>query len=233
MALFRTIDKRPRDGIVTTTTPVVVRRTTSSPTTITYDPVIPDGSITFEQIQDVSANRLLGRNPSSSGPMEEIFVGDYLTLTGTTLSFVGPLDPIDGGTGFTSYTVGDILYADSTTTLAKLPIGSENNVLTVTSGLPSWEAPSVSSFPGSPANGDLVYYNGSAWATLSRVTNTQTGSTSNIVTLPTVPAIYSEVCVYLNGVLKEEGEDYTISSNTITLTFNLLATDKVTTKYYT
>jgi len=68
---------------------------------------------------------------------------------------------------------------------------------------------------------------------LSRQTNTQTGSTSNTVTLPIVPAIYSEVCVYINGVLKEEGEDYTISSNVITLAYNLLTTDKVTTKYYT
>lgn len=231
--LFRTIDKRPKDpGVIVPQPPIVRRPTSSSTTTIVYDPEIPDGSILYEQIQDVSANRLLGRNNASSGPMEEIFVGDYLTLTGTTLSFVGPLDPTDGGTGFSSYATGDILYASSATALSKLPIGTNGQVLASNGTNPVWQT-NVSSFPGSPANGDLIYYNGSAWATLTRVTNTQTGSTSNTVTLPTVPAIYSEVCVYINGVLKEEGEDYTISSNVITLVYNLLVTDKVTTKYYT
>jgi len=39
-----------------------------------------------------------------------------------------------GGTGFTSYTTGDLLYASATNTLSKLPIGSVNEVLTVTAG---------------------------------------------------------------------------------------------------
>ena len=44
----------------------------------------------------------------------------------------------NGGTGQTGYTVGDILYADSTTTLAKLGIGSTGQVLKVASGVPAW-----------------------------------------------------------------------------------------------
>jgi hypothetical protein len=50
------------------------------------------------------------------------------------------LDADDGGTGFSSYAVGDILYADTTTTLAKLSVGSDGEVLTLASGLPSWAA---------------------------------------------------------------------------------------------
>lgn len=167
MAIFRTIDKRPREGTTAPTTPVVVRRAPSSPTTITYDPVIPDGSIDYDQIQDVSANRLLGRNPSSSGPMEEIFIGNYLGLTGTTLSFTGPLLAIDGGTGLTSFAVGDILYADTTTTLAKLPIGSAGEVLTVTAGLPAWETAASGSGFTTADNG----------LTASSATNVQLGGT--------------------------------------------------------
>lgn len=47
---------------------------------------------------------------------------------------------VQGGTGIASYTTGDTLYANSGTTLAKLAIGSNNNVLRVSSGLPAWGA---------------------------------------------------------------------------------------------
>lgn len=43
-----------------------------------------------------------------------------------------------GGTGQSSFTVGDILYASSTTALSKLPIGSSAQRLIVSSGLPAW-----------------------------------------------------------------------------------------------
>ncbi|MFA4998433.1 MAG: hypothetical protein WC514_00165 [Candidatus Paceibacterota bacterium] len=43
-----------------------------------------------------------------------------------------------GGTGFDSYTAGDILFATTTNELYKLPIGSENHVLTVIAGKPGW-----------------------------------------------------------------------------------------------
>ncbi|HQB59997.1 MAG TPA: hypothetical protein PK260_04520, partial [Candidatus Moranbacteria bacterium] len=43
-----------------------------------------------------------------------------------------------GGTGFDSYTVGDLLYASSATTLARLSIGSDGQVLTISGGVPVW-----------------------------------------------------------------------------------------------
>ena len=48
-----------------------------------------------------------------------------------------------GGTGLTSYTAGDILYASGATTLAKLAKGSDTEVLTLASGVPTWAAPTV------------------------------------------------------------------------------------------
>ena len=41
-----------------------------------------------------------------------------------------PLDPTDGGTGITSYAVGDMLYADGATSLAKLNSVAVGNVIT-------------------------------------------------------------------------------------------------------
>ena len=56
-----------------------------------------------------------------------------------TIVLGGTLDANNGGTGINSYAVGDILYADTPSTLAKLPISTTNgSILTVVSGLPSW-----------------------------------------------------------------------------------------------
>jgi len=50
------------------------------------------------------------------------------------------LDEIYGGTGKSSYNVGDILFADTTTTLDTLDIAADGYVLTTSSGLPVWES---------------------------------------------------------------------------------------------
>jgi len=47
-----------------------------------------------------------------------------------------------GGTGQSTYTTGDILYASATNTLTKLSVGSNGQVLTVSSGVPTWAAAS-------------------------------------------------------------------------------------------
>jgi hypothetical protein len=46
----------------------------------------------------------------------------------------------NGGTGFTTYTTGDLVYASATNTLSKLAVGTETYVLTVVSGAPAWAA---------------------------------------------------------------------------------------------
>jgi len=45
-----------------------------------------------------------------------------------------------GGTGTSTYVTGDILYASSVNNLYSLPIGSDNQILTVSGGIPSWGA---------------------------------------------------------------------------------------------
>lgn len=49
-----------------------------------------------------------------------------------------------GGTGLTSYSVGDILYASAAQILARRSIGSTGDVLTVAGGLPVWAPPATS-----------------------------------------------------------------------------------------
>jgi hypothetical protein len=48
------------------------------------------------------------------------------------------IGPVYGGTGLTSYTTGDIVYASGSNTLAKLPVGTNGSPLTLVAGIPSW-----------------------------------------------------------------------------------------------
>ena len=77
----------------------------------------------------------------SGGSTGLTLTGGAITTTGT-LTLGGTLNAAGGGTGQSSYTVGDILYASSTTALAKLGIGGSGQVLKVNSGIPSWQADS-------------------------------------------------------------------------------------------
>lgn len=57
-----------------------------------------------------------------------------------------------GGTGQSTVTTGDILYGSATNTWSKLGSGSNGQVLTVTSGIPSWSTPAINSGWGLSGN---------------------------------------------------------------------------------
>ena len=66
--------------------------------------------------------------------------GGPITTSGT-ITLSGTLIAANGGTGLSSYTTGDILYASGASTLAKLAIGSAGQVLKVSSGgIVEWAA---------------------------------------------------------------------------------------------
>jgi hypothetical protein len=73
-------------------------------------------------------------------------------LGGTDVT--GTLTVDKGGTGIASYTAGDLLYASGATTLAKLPKGTDGQVLSLASGAPSW---STASYPASTTANQLMY----------------------------------------------------------------------------
>lgn len=61
--------------------------------------------------------------------------------TGYTGTWSGnTIGAVYGGTSQSTYTTGDILYASASNTLTKLSVGSNGQVLTVSSGVPSWQA---------------------------------------------------------------------------------------------
>lgn len=62
-----------------------------------------------------------------------------LIATGT-VTFANGLSATNGGTGQTTFTTGDILYASGANTLSKLAAGSNGQVLKLSGGVPSWAA---------------------------------------------------------------------------------------------
>lgn len=86
---------------------------------------ITDAAVTYAKMQNVSTNaRVLGRNTAGAGVTEEVTLSQMLDFVGSAAN-------------------GDILYR-SGGSWTRLPIGSNTNVLTVASSLPSWAAPASS-----------------------------------------------------------------------------------------
>jgi hypothetical protein len=113
--------------------------------------------------------------------------GSPITTSGTlAITYSGTALPaINGGTAQTSYTTGDILYANATNTLSKLAVGTTGYTLTVASGVPTWKPP---------------YVRTSFTATASQTTFS---ATYNV----------GYVQVFVNGVLLN-GTDYTATNGT-------------------
>ena len=63
-----------------------------------------------------------------------------LSLTSNTLSLTTALPTTSGGTGYGSYTAGDILYASNTTFLSKLARGTDGQILQMQGTTVAWAA---------------------------------------------------------------------------------------------
>ena len=88
-------------------------------------------------------------NQITSGTVGSAYIsGSYTGITGLGTLTVGTWNATTigagyGGTGLTSYTAGDTLYATGSTTLAKLAIGTVNQIMTSTGTAPQWVAGST------------------------------------------------------------------------------------------
>ena len=84
----------------------------------------------LSKVDDTNVTLTLGGNPTTA----------LLASASLTLGWTGQLSAARGGTGFGTYAIGDILYANTTTTLAKLADVATGNAL-ISGGVgvaPSW-----------------------------------------------------------------------------------------------
>lgn len=62
------------------------------------------------------------------------------TATSGAVTVAGTLGSDYGGTGFSTYATGDLIYASAANTLSKLTAGTNGYVLTLAAGVPTWAA---------------------------------------------------------------------------------------------
>lgn len=83
-------------------------------------------------------------NQITSGTVGSPYIsGSYTGITGVGTLTAGTwnantIQPLYGGTGLTSYTAGDLLYASGTSALSKLPLGTQGQVLIAGASAPTW-----------------------------------------------------------------------------------------------
>ena len=77
-------------------------------------------------------------------------------LTSGNVTVAGTLVAANGGTSFSTYATGDVIYASAANTLAKLAAGADGEVLTLAAGVPSWAA-STGGIGGTIAAGQVAF----------------------------------------------------------------------------
>jgi len=138
---------------------------------------------TTSNITQITAPRVELIDPRS-GLMSREWYRFFYNLYTITGEGTGVTLAINGGTGISSYSVGDLLYANTTTTLAKLKSGSVGQVLTANgpNTAPSWGVSTTSAPVTKTADFTLAV--NESW-----VINNKSSSTC-VVTLP-APSAYT------------------------------------------
>lgn len=90
------------------------------------------------------------------------FSATDFTVTSGNVELVIPVTENKGGTNQTTYATGDILYASAADTLSKLNAGTDGHVLTLSAGVPSWQANAGGDVtgPGSSTDNAVVRFDG-------------------------------------------------------------------------
>jgi hypothetical protein len=102
---------------------------------------ITDGKLYYKD--NTGTVRLLASNASTTNVSTISFGSTGLTPNSATsgaVTVAGTLGSGYGGTGFSTYAAGDLIYASATNTLSKLAAGTNGYVLTLTAGVPTWAA---------------------------------------------------------------------------------------------
>jgi hypothetical protein len=157
---------------------------------------------------DLGNNSLGWRNFRVSG------VGTIASLqvTSVTAGVWGgtAISAVNGGTGQVSYTVGDLLYASSTTALSKLAAGTAGSVLKSNGAgtAPSWQVDSTGGGGGTVASGtaNQVAIYAATGASVSGAANLTYNTTSVTITNTTASNNNSSGALLVHGGIGASGQ---------------------------
>lgn len=107
-----------------------------------------------------------------------------------------PLPIPEGGTGISSYASGDIIYSSATDVLSKLNVGSNGNVLKLSSGVPVWGSAVVS---------------GSGWDFISSAT---ASSSANLNFSSGIDSTYSAYAFIINNIMPSSEDSFSLRTST-------------------
>lgn len=113
------------------------------------DQIALQGQLWFEVSSATSGSLYVRTTSNTSGGLanwKQLFIDNAGT---------GILPTSSGGTGFSSFTDGDLLVGNSSGTLSKLGVGTNSYVLTMVGGLPAW-APVTGGSGGTVTSVDVV-----------------------------------------------------------------------------
>ena len=138
-------------GLVGTTQPGFVTSVgLTAPTifTVTGSPVTTSGTIALSLASQSARSAFIAPTSVAGAPT-------FRALETADIQS-GTFGVSRGGTGFSTYTTGDILYSDAANSLAKLAVGYTGQVLKVSGGVPTWAADVGFANPMTTL-GDLIY----------------------------------------------------------------------------
>lgn len=177
----------------------IVNADINSAAAIAYSKLNLTGSIVNA---DISASAAIARAKIAAGTADHVIINAGSGL----LSSEAQLNPTRGGTGLGAYTAGDLLYASGVSALSKLSVGSNGQVLTLNTGLPSWQnapTPSLSvvtvitTFPITTAN-DVVLGNAAAGG-FTETLPTAVGNTGKLFRLNKIDSTYNVITIATTG----------------------------------
>jgi hypothetical protein len=108
----------------------------SSAQTLTNKTIDADSNtITNIENADIKSGAAIDRSKLANGTIDHVLINSGAGV----MTSEAQLAVARGGTSHGSYTTGDLLVATASGVLSKLGIGTNGHVLTVNSGLPSWQ----------------------------------------------------------------------------------------------